>query len=94
MAVRSLGRVPPLTFLPRPVQPPRVPFMPCLLDGGLAGRWPVSGRRTYFPRHDGPRRGRYPRATKQELLLRLAVLRLGADVVERVYGWRAPADDA
>jgi hypothetical protein len=39
-------------------------------------------------------RSRHPKATDQELLLRLAVLRLGAPVVERVYGWRAPADGA
>jgi hypothetical protein len=39
-------------------------------------------------------RRRYPRATEQELLLRLAALRLGASVVERVYGWRAPDDGA
>lgn len=35
---------------------------------------------------------RHPSATERELLLRLAVRRLGADVVERVYGWRAPDD--
>jgi hypothetical protein len=39
-------------------------------------------------------RMRHPKSTERELLLRLAVLRLGADLVERVYGWRAPADDA
>jgi hypothetical protein len=39
-------------------------------------------------------RSRYPGATEAELLLRLAVLRLGADVVERVYGWRAEDDGA
>jgi hypothetical protein len=39
-------------------------------------------------------RRRHPQATERELLLRLAVLRLGADVVERVYGWRAPDDGA
>ena len=39
-------------------------------------------------------RVRHPKSTEQELLLRLAVLRLGADLVERAYGWRAPADDA
>lgn len=37
-------------------------------------------------------RGRHPQATEAELLLRLAVVRLGAAVVERVYGWRAPDD--
>ena len=37
-------------------------------------------------------RMRHPESTEHELLLRLAVLRLGADVVERVYGWRTPAD--
>jgi hypothetical protein len=37
-------------------------------------------------------RMRHPAATEQELLLRLAALRLGDDLVERVYGWRAPAD--
>lgn len=35
-------------------------------------------------------RGRHPGADEQELLLRLAVLRLGADAVSRAYGWRAP----
>ncbi len=39
-------------------------------------------------------RRRHPEATEPELLLRLAALRLGADLVERAYGWRAPADDA
>jgi hypothetical protein len=39
-------------------------------------------------------RRRHPAAGERELLLRLAALRLGADVVERAYGWRAPADDA
>jgi len=34
-------------------------------------------------------RDRYPGASEAELLLRLAVLRLGADVVARAYGWRA-----
>ncbi|HEX9727937.1 MAG TPA: hypothetical protein VGA37_05495 [Gemmatimonadales bacterium] len=37
-------------------------------------------------------RRRHPAATDGELLLRLAVLRLGAEVVERVYGWRVPRD--
>ncbi len=35
-------------------------------------------------------RQRNPGADESELLLRLAVLRLGADVVSRAYGWRAP----
>lgn len=35
-------------------------------------------------------RTRHPHATEQELLLRLAVLRLGASTVESVYGWREP----
>jgi len=35
-------------------------------------------------------RGRYPGAQEPELLLRLAVLRLGAETVYRAYGWRAP----
>lgn len=35
-------------------------------------------------------RGRYPAAQESELLLRLAVLRLGAETVHRAYGWRAP----
>jgi hypothetical protein len=39
-------------------------------------------------------RMRHPESTERELLLRLAVLRLGGDLVERVYGWRAPADGA
>ena len=39
-------------------------------------------------------RRRYPGAPEAELLLRLAVLRLGADVVERAYGWRASGRDA
>jgi hypothetical protein len=38
-------------------------------------------------------RSRHPEASERELLLRLAVLRLGADLVEVVYGWRA-ADGA
>jgi len=32
-------------------------------------------------------RQRYPDASERELLLRLAVLRLGAETVARVYGW-------
>lgn len=39
-------------------------------------------------------RKRHPRATEEELFLRLAVLRLGAELVERAYGWRAAADGA
>lgn len=35
-------------------------------------------------------RARHPGAHEQELLLRLAALRLGADAVSRAYGWRAP----
>lgn len=31
---------------------------------------------------------RYPAADDHELLLRLAVLRLGAETVARAYGWR------
>lgn len=34
---------------------------------------------------------RYPGADQRELLLRLAVQRLGAEVVATVYGWREPA---
>jgi hypothetical protein len=37
-------------------------------------------------------RDRYPTADETELLLRLAVLRLGARTVSRAYGWRAPDD--
>ena len=33
-------------------------------------------------------RQRHPAASEQELLLHLAVRRLGADTVARVYGWR------
>lgn len=33
-------------------------------------------------------RARHPGADEHELLLRLAALRLGADLVARVYGWR------
>lgn len=40
-------------------------------------------------------RARHPGADERELLLRLAVLRLGAETVHRAYGWRAsPADGA
>jgi hypothetical protein len=35
-------------------------------------------------------RQRFPGADQAELLLRLAALRLGDEVVARVYGWRAP----
>ncbi len=35
-------------------------------------------------------RARHPGADEPEVLLRLAVLRLGADSVSRAYGWRAP----
>jgi hypothetical protein len=35
---------------------------------------------------------RFPTADRRELLLRLAVLRLGADTVARVYGWPASPD--
>lgn len=35
---------------------------------------------------------RYPKADEAELLLRLAVLRLGARTVSEAYGWRAPDD--
>lgn len=37
-------------------------------------------------------RDRYPAADETELLLRLAVLRLGAPTVRLAYGWRAPDD--
>ena len=37
-------------------------------------------------------RARHPEADEHELLLRLAVLRLGAETVRRAYGWRAPDD--
>ena len=39
-------------------------------------------------------RRRHPDADEGELFLRLAALRLGADLVEQAYGWRAPPDDA
>jgi hypothetical protein len=39
-------------------------------------------------------RGRYPDETESELLLRLARLRLGAEVVERVYSSKSEADGA
>jgi len=35
-------------------------------------------------------RARHPEAAEPELLLRLAVLRLGAETVAQAYGWRAP----
>lgn len=35
-------------------------------------------------------RARHPGADEPELLLRLAVLRLGPELVERAYGWRVP----
>jgi hypothetical protein len=35
-------------------------------------------------------RARHPDADAPELLLRLTVLRLGADIVRRAYGWHAP----
>jgi hypothetical protein len=34
-------------------------------------------------------RERHPGANERELFLRLAVLRLGEELVHRVYGWRA-----
>jgi hypothetical protein len=34
-------------------------------------------------------RHRHPQANERELLLRLAVLRLGEDLVYQVYGWRS-----
>jgi hypothetical protein len=37
-------------------------------------------------------RRRYPRAPDEELFLRLASLRLGAEAIERAYGWHAPDD--
>jgi hypothetical protein len=39
-------------------------------------------------------RQRHPGASEAELLLRLAVLRLGAETVARAYGWVAPRDGA
>ncbi len=39
-------------------------------------------------------RRRHQDASEGELLLRLAALRLGADLVEQVYGWRTPPDGA
>ena len=37
-------------------------------------------------------RQRHPNAGEGELLLRLAVLRLGEELVARAYGWRPPRD--
>ena len=39
-------------------------------------------------------RQQYPSASPAELRLRLAVRRLGEDIVARAYGWRAPPRDA
>jgi len=39
-------------------------------------------------------RQQYPRAGRNELLLRLAARRLGEGVVARAYGWRAPEHGA
>jgi hypothetical protein len=39
-------------------------------------------------------RQRHPGASERELRLRLAALRLGADLVECAYHWRAPTDGA
>jgi hypothetical protein len=39
-------------------------------------------------------RQQYPAAPDAELWLRLAVRRLGEDVVERAYGWRPPRHGA
>ncbi len=38
-------------------------------------------------------RVRHPEASDGELLLRLAAIRLGPDLVRRVYGWSAPGPD-
>ncbi|MGH7699084.1 MAG: hypothetical protein ACREMJ_00970 [Gemmatimonadales bacterium] len=38
-------------------------------------------------------RERHPAADERELLLRLAVLRLGTDLVGRAYGWGPSAPD-
>ena len=46
-------------------------------------RWSLAGLRE-----------RHPADSEQELLLRLAVLRLGADTVRRVYGWPAASSGA
>lgn len=37
-------------------------------------------------------RQRHPNANEAELLLRLAVLRLGEELVARAYNWRPPRD--
>ena len=37
-------------------------------------------------------RQRHPNADERELWLRLAVLRIGEDLVAKAYGWRPPAD--
>jgi len=37
-------------------------------------------------------RRQHPTASEEELRLRLAVRRLGADAVAQAYGWRAPHD--
>jgi hypothetical protein len=37
-------------------------------------------------------RQQHPMASEEELRLRLAVRRLGADAVAQAYGWRAPRD--
>lgn len=39
-------------------------------------------------------RQRHPAASERELLLRLAVLRLGEELVARAYQWRLPRDGA
>ena len=39
-------------------------------------------------------RQRHPGAGEAELLLRLAVLRLGEDIVAQAYHWRPPSDGA
>jgi hypothetical protein len=39
-------------------------------------------------------RQRHPLADQRELFLRLAVLRLGEELVAEAYGWRAPRDGA
>ena len=38
-------------------------------------------------------RGRHPDAAEPELLLRLARIRLGEDLVAQAYGWRPARDD-
>ena len=39
-------------------------------------------------------RQQYPAASESELGFRLAVRRLGEELVAQAYGWRAPPDDA